>query len=379
MKQAAAESPWPYRGAWLLCGLTFPLIWVGGLITTTDAGMAVPDWPGTYGYNLLLYPWQTWFFGPWDLFIEHGHRLLASLVGLLTIALLVIVRRSGEPRQVVRLAWIALGLVCLQGALGGFRVLLNARYLALVHGATGPLFFAVTVLLVAATRPTPARLLPATRSQRAPTLSQRGWLIAILPALVYTQLILGATLRHTPESSGAWAFALHVQAHLAMAAVVAVVALVVAFSEARAGRGRVAALLAAVLVGQISLGLATWVAKYRYPHWADPTTTLTAAAENAPLELPRLRGWAERMAPGTIQPPTAGGFTETTIVTAHSAIGSLLLALAVGRAAGLGVSTGRAGKSPPDGQDALAEAVRASETQASGPPQPPRRESSLLA
>ncbi len=44
--------------------------------------MAVPDWPTTYGYNMFLYPWQTWLFGPWDLFIEHGHRLLGSLAGL---------------------------------------------------------------------------------------------------------------------------------------------------------------------------------------------------------------------------------------------------------------------------------------------------------
>ena len=58
----------------LVCA-TFPLIWVGGLVTTYEAGMAVPDWPTTYGYNLFLYPWQTWMLGPWDLFIEHGHRL----------------------------------------------------------------------------------------------------------------------------------------------------------------------------------------------------------------------------------------------------------------------------------------------------------------
>ena len=61
----------------LVCA-TFPLIWVGGLVTTYEAGMAVPDWPTTYGYNLFLYPWQTWICGPWDLFIEHGHRLLGA-------------------------------------------------------------------------------------------------------------------------------------------------------------------------------------------------------------------------------------------------------------------------------------------------------------
>src|SRR5437588_9980427 len=74
----ARHSPWPHRLAIALALVTFPLIWVGGLVTTYDAGMAVPDWPGTYGYNLLRYPWQTWLAGPWDLFIEHGHRLLGA-------------------------------------------------------------------------------------------------------------------------------------------------------------------------------------------------------------------------------------------------------------------------------------------------------------
>src|SRR5438105_1159735 len=83
------SSPWPHRLAVLLACATFPLLWVGGLVTSYDAGMAVPDWPTTFGYNPFLYPWATWIFGPWDLFIEHGHRLLGAVVGLLTIALAV--------------------------------------------------------------------------------------------------------------------------------------------------------------------------------------------------------------------------------------------------------------------------------------------------
>src|SRR4029077_11054524 len=82
-----AASPWPHRLALLLASATFPLLWVGGLVTSYDAGMAVPDWPTTYGYNLFLYPWQSWVLGPWDLFIEHGHRLFGAAVGLLSIAL----------------------------------------------------------------------------------------------------------------------------------------------------------------------------------------------------------------------------------------------------------------------------------------------------
>src|SRR5690554_3486515 len=89
-----AESRCPHGIAVLLVCVVFPLIWVGGLVTTYGAGMAVPDWPTTYGYNLFLYPWQTWVFGPWALFIEHGHRLLGALAGIITIALVVAVWRT---------------------------------------------------------------------------------------------------------------------------------------------------------------------------------------------------------------------------------------------------------------------------------------------
>ena len=89
-----SPSPWPHRWAVALACATFPLVWVGGLVTTTDAGMAVPDWPNTYGYNLFLYPWQTWLAGPWDIFVEHGHRLLGATVGMMTIGLLAVLWRD---------------------------------------------------------------------------------------------------------------------------------------------------------------------------------------------------------------------------------------------------------------------------------------------
>src|SRR5262245_25873802 len=119
-------SPWPHRLAVALALMTFPLIWVGGLVTTYDAGMAVPDWPGTYGYNLLLYPWQTWLAAPWDLFIEHGHRLLGATAGMVAIALVVVTGLVERRRHIQAMAAGALLLVILQGALGGARVLLDA-------------------------------------------------------------------------------------------------------------------------------------------------------------------------------------------------------------------------------------------------------------
>src|SRR5688572_14656164 len=145
------RSPWPHRLAVTLALVTFPLIWVGGLVTTYDAGMAVPAWPGTYGYNLLAYPWTTWIAGPLDLFIEHGHRLLGAATGLISIALTIVVFRSDERPW---LRWAAVGAVALviaQGALGGARVLFDVRLVALIHGCVGPLFFAYLAVLVVAT------------------------------------------------------------------------------------------------------------------------------------------------------------------------------------------------------------------------------------
>ena len=67
----------------ILACATFPLLFIGGLVTSKGAGLAVPDWPTTFGYNMFLYPWSKMI---GNIFYEHSHRLVASCVGLLTIA-----------------------------------------------------------------------------------------------------------------------------------------------------------------------------------------------------------------------------------------------------------------------------------------------------
>ena len=268
-------------------------------MTTTDAGMAVPDWPNTYGYNMFLYPWQTWLLGPRDLLIEHGHRLLASLVGLVTICLLVAIWR-GDDRSWLRACSIgALVLVIFQGALGGVRVIANERLIAMVHGIVGPMFFALACFLLVAT------------SRRwtggNPNMAAGGGRLACLTAtLAYLQLALGAALRHIDAAASPWSFAAIVKFHLVGAGLVAIAALALAW---QARRSRLGILLGLIVTIQLGLGAGTWLMKYGAPRWATD--------------------WL----PARMEAILAGGWMQTNIVTAHSGTGSLLLGLLVATAA----------------------------------------------
>jgi cytochrome c oxidase assembly protein subunit 15 len=290
----------------VLACATFPLLWVGGLVTTTDAGMAVPDWPNTYGYNLFLYPWQTWLAGPWDLFVEHGHRMLAASVGMITIGLLFVIIRNENRLWMCVLGFAALLLVILQGVLGGMRVLLDERTLAMAHGMTGPLFFSLAVAIAVFTSRT-------WMSDAAPVESRAAVPIRVLAVatavMVYLQLVLGAVLRHVPVYAEPNAFMLAVRFHLFLAAVLTLHIGVLVWmvlrraTEVRPLR-RLALAMAGLVLVQLLLGAGTWIVKFSVPAWAS--------------------GWVSPMAP--IQ---EGGWLQTHIITAHVATGSLLLVTAV--------------------------------------------------
>jgi heme a synthase len=297
-------SAWPHRWAMAIVCAAFPLIWMGGLVTTNAAGMAVPDWPTTYGYNMFLYPWSTWFWGPYDIFIEHGHRLLGSLAGLLTIGFVIAVWRS-DSRPWMR--WCALGallLVCVQGGLGGARVLLDERRLAMLHGCLGPAFLAYIMFLTVATsrwwRDVPwIAVGDGVRLQR---------LALLTIVLTYLQLVVGARIRHLPVTASPQEFRVAVLFHLGLAFAVVGHALILAWQCWRQprvpGRVRVAAgILAALFVVQPLLGAATWVVKFGWPLGLSDR-----------LSLPGVTVVARSMA-------------QSVTITAHVATGSLLLAL----------------------------------------------------
>ena len=138
----AKEGLWPHRLAVVLGCATFPLLFIGGLVTSKGAGLAVPDWPTTFGYNMFLYPWSEMV---GNILYEHSHRLVAACVGLLTIALAVALW-FGERRTWLRwLGVTALLVVIAQGILGGLRVVLLQNTLAILHACLAQAFFALTV------------------------------------------------------------------------------------------------------------------------------------------------------------------------------------------------------------------------------------------
>lgn len=300
-----------HRLAQGLVAATLLLISVGGLVTTYQAGMAVPDWPNTYGYNLFLYPWQTWLAGPWDLFVEHGHRLLGAAVGMMTIALVVLTWTAPARRSVQYLALACLGLVIFQGLLGGARVLLDRQLLALLHGCTAPLFLgSVTVLaLFLDPRSSPSEAgshRSADQRSAAHRLATTGCWTA---GLIYLQIVLGANIRHVSPLASGEQFRIVVWFHLLIAlGIVMHVVWITIQTVARSrppGVGR-SVLLLIVLIGlQIGLGLATWVVQFGYPAFA-------AHYQLAASHLVE-----------------AEGLWQTTITTLHVVTGSALLAAAL--------------------------------------------------
>lgn len=233
---------------------TFPLIFMGGLVTSHHAGMSVPDWPNSYGYNMFLFPPNQWIGG---VLYEHTHRLMATVVGFCAVVLtlnawgwgrnagfrrwlrvvitldlagiiaLLVVGQHGsgtftksaiqqgivgltgtgavclvayfcrrrEPRRWVR--WLCagvLGMVIFQGILGGLRVVLVDLDLAIVHACTAQLFFCLAVFAAIAT---------SRWWIEAPPLAiihspARGvvWLGGLTVGIIFLQLVVGAMMRH---------------------------------------------------------------------------------------------------------------------------------------------------------------------------------------
>lgn len=181
---------WLHRYTKLLAAATLLLLAAGGMVTSTNSGLSVPDWPTTYGYNMFTFPLDKMVGGiKW----EHGHRLIASGVGMLTIGLVVFLYRVEPRRWVRRLGLIALGAVVLQGLLGGLTVIyLLPDPISISHAGLAQIFFCLTITIAVVTS-------PQWRESAATPVDDSGLFrrSAVLTALVYVQILMGATMRHT--------------------------------------------------------------------------------------------------------------------------------------------------------------------------------------
>ena len=182
-----------YRFACFTAGAILLLICSGGLVTSTNSGLAVPDWPNSYGYNMFTFPWPRWSSG--GVFHEHSHRLIASGVGLLTVILAVWLWLS-EPRHWLRmLGAIAVAAVIVQGVLGGLRVIALKDEVGIFHAGLAQAFLCLICLIAFALSRAWERL-GATACLDAAARDRLRTLVVLVTALIYGQLILGATMRH---------------------------------------------------------------------------------------------------------------------------------------------------------------------------------------
>lgn len=239
------------------------------------------------------------------MYVEHGHRLLASLIGMLTIAFCTSLWMTQQPKWLQRLGLIALAAVIFQGVLGGMRVLLNERTLAMIHGCIGPAFFAFTAVLATVT----SRRWQSTQIKTETGHAAGLRLLAFaLPVVAYVQIVLGALVRHFPIDCRPSLFQGFVLFHVAVGVALTFFILATAVGFVRSTRNIKtcvvpAVLLAVLVLAQVSLGAATWIYKYNYPAFM--------AESQAASQF-------------TVQ---AMDWRQAQITTAHVATGSLILAI----------------------------------------------------
>jgi len=173
------------RYAKLVAGTTLFLVFAGAMVTSTGSGLAVPDWPLSYG---MLFPPMVG-----GIFYEHGHRMIASAVGLMTVILAFWLQRREPKLFVRRLGWAAVAVVIVQGLLGGLTVIfLLPPAISVSHAALAEIFLCMTAAIAFFTSTFFESL-----QQRRPLLSGRvAGLSSVLLVAVFIQILLGALMRH---------------------------------------------------------------------------------------------------------------------------------------------------------------------------------------
>lgn len=306
-------DPWRHRFAWVLVASTLALIFIGGLVTSTESGLAVPDWPLSYG--MLMPPMVG------GVFYEHGHRMAASLVGFLTLVLAFWTWRREARAGVRRLGWAALLAVVVQGLLGGLTVIfLLPAAISVTHACLAQTFFLLTVAMAYATSREWLGASPVEEDAAGVRAAAHA-----ATAVVYVQLFLGALMRHLdaglaipdfPLAFGRLLPPLHdagIAVHFAHRLGALAVVLAVARLFVRARRSgevrflRPARLLLVLVAVQASLGASViWTAKAVYPTTAHVATGAAVLGLSFFLSLRTHRHLRTRTQAGAVVPLPVG-------------------------------------------------------------------------
>jgi len=317
-----------HRFATFVAACTVVLILAGSLVTSHDAGLSVPDWPTSYGWNMFTFPPSMWVA---NILYEHGHRLIASTVGFLTIILAVWLWLADARGWLRWFGVAALVAVIAQGILGGITVLFFLpAAVSTAHAGLAEIFFCMTVAIALFTSPRwragyGAREVNGT-SKEAPYEDVRGVddarlrrMATAATVLVYSQILIGATMRHTgaglaipdfPWMFGHlvpdhWSPAIAVHfAHRAGAlvvtcAILAASAYVWSHHRGRRELTRPAALLPALVAIQVTLGAFT-VLSQRNP-WINSFHVVCGALVLTTSLVLTLRSWRVRFADDTVR------------------------------------------------------------------------------
>jgi len=298
-----------HRFSKLLAASTVVLILAGSLVTSHDAGLSVPDWPTSYGWNMFTFPPSMWVA---NILYEHGHRLIASTVGFLTIILAVWLWLA-DPRRWLRWFGVAaLGAVIAQGILGGITVLFFLPdAVSTAHAGLAEIFFCMTVAIALFTSP---RWIGGLDSAREVDDAKLRRLATATTVLIYTQILIGATMRHTGAGLAIpdfpWMFGHVVPDHWSRAialhfahragALVVTCAIVTAFAHVwshhrgRRELTRPAVLLVALVAAQLTLGALT-VLSQRNP-WINSFHVVGGALVLTTALVLTLRTWRVRFA-----------------------------------------------------------------------------------
>ena len=251
-----AYQPGLHRWSILLAACTLLLVVAGGLVTSRDAGLSVPDWPLSYGK--LMPPMEG------GILYEHGHRMIATSVGILTIISMIWILRTEKRKWLRTLSILALVAVIVQGTLGGLTVIyLLPWWISTSHASLAQLFFSTTVAMAIFTSAWWVR--GAVETEENPKAPIRSLALAA-PILVLSQLALGAAARHKAIGS-----IYHISWSPVVTGVILWVSLRILLHYAENRELRLGALtMLSVTFCQVFLGIAAYMTRIAYADAVQP-------------------------------------------------------------------------------------------------------------